>query len=784
MPHSQCQSNGHRANRSIVRARHSRTGFRLLSQVPGYWVSRYWGSGCRVFGYLLLLLLGTSASLSAADPLDWPYWRGPEQNGISRETGLVDNWDPAGGDGSNVLWKRPDCGSRSTPIVMDGRMYFLARSEPETPHEEVGERVVCLNPDTGETLWENKFNVWLSDVPEERVGWSSVVGDPETGNVYALGVCGYFQCIDGKSGKTIWSKSLHEEYGLLSTYGGRTNFPVICEDLVLINGVLINWGDQARPRHQYLAFNKLTGECIWMNGTSPSPKETTYSSPSVTVLNGQKALVFGSGDGGVWALQPRTGLPIWQYQLSMRFVTTSPVVVGDTVFSSQSEENISGTSMGAVAAINGTGQGNITKSGTLWKKEELMVGKSSMLHLDGRLYCFDDSAKAFVLDAKSGDMISSRKLNLGTIMRASPLYADGKIYIGDQNGRWFILKPDEKAGMTIVARGRLDQGEEIHASAIASHGKVYIMTTGCLYCLSDKTKKPGATPLPEAPKEKEASADSKPAHVQVIPAEILLSPGDKQQFKVRVFNANGQLLSEKQEAGPTFTLKGPGTIGKDGNFMAPADATHSATYVSAAVGDLVGRARVRIVPPLPWQFTFDGLTDPPITWVGARYRHVLRDLENTKVMVKITTIPLGTKSRCWFGQSDLHDYTIQADVRGAQVGDQMPDVGLIAQGYTIDLQGVNQKLQVRAWDSAFRIEKNVAFAWKPNTWYTMKFQVATKDGKAELRGKVWPRGEKEPEQWTLTAEDGAPNQTGSPGLYGNATNAEIFLDNIKVQPNT
>jgi hypothetical protein len=548
---------------------------------------------------------------------------------------------------------------------------------------------------------------------------------------------------------------------------------------------VVNWGEHARPRHTFLGFDKLTGTCVWMNGTTPAPKETTYSAPTVTVLNGQKAVVFGSGDGSIWALQPRTGKPIWQYPLSLRFVTTAPLVVGDTIFASHSEENLSGTKMGAVASFNGGLVGdaanawNITKTGELWKHEEMMVGKSSMIHVDGRLYCFDDSAKGFVLDAKTGEMIGRRQ-TFGTIMRASPLYADGKIYIGDQNGRWFILTPDEKAGLKVIARGKFDQGEEVHASQIASHGKIYFMTTGCLYCLADKAKKPGSTPQPKAPVERAASEDSKPAHVQLIPAEVLLKPGDKQQFKVRTFNSFGQLLSDSPA---TFSVNGAGAISADGAFTAPAEAKHAATFVSAKVGDLTGRARIRIVPPLPWAFDFEGMTDAPITWVGARYRHVLRKIEGNTTMVKITTIPLGMKSRCWFGQPDLHDYSIQADVRGSVANEKMPDIGLIAQGYTFALQGEHQKLQISAWDAQLRVEKTIDFPWKPDTWYTMKFQVATENGKTELRGKIWLRGEKEPGQWTVMTEDETPNKTGSPGLFGNATNAEIFIDNLKVEPN-
>jgi outer membrane protein assembly factor BamB len=731
-----------------------------------------------VLGWLASAVLGGASvlSLSAAEALDWPYWRGPAANGISVETGLVDKWDADSGE--NVLWKRMDCGTRSTPVVMNGKLYFLARSEPGTPRE--GERVVCLDAATGKDIWESRFNVWLSDVPDTRVGWSSVVGDPETGNVYALGVCGFFQCLDGTTGKTLWSKALHEEFGLLSTYGGRTNFPIICDDLVIISAVTINWGENAKPAHRFMAFDKRTGVCVWFNGTRLLPDDTTYSSPMLTVLNGEKAMVFGSGDGAIWAMQPRTGNPIWQFNFSLRGINTSPVVGGDTVFAGQSEENITGTKMGAVAAINGASRGDITKSGQLWKIEELMLGKSSPVLLDDRLYCFDDSARAFVLDAKTGKMIG-RKLTLGTIMRSSPLYADGKFYIGEQNGRWTILQPDKAAGMKISARGYLPQGDEFHASAIASHGRIYWASTGGMYCLVDPKKKPGADSPKPVPQERPASEDQKPAHLQIIPAEALLQPGAKQPLKVRLFNAAGQLLKEGEAE---FTVQGAGQVSAGGVYTAPADAKHVAAIVTAKVGDLTGRARFRIVPPLPWKFDFEGLNDAPLTWVGARYRHIIRNVDGNNVMVKVTTIPKGTRSRCWFGPSDLHDYTIQADVRASIANDKSPDIGLIAQGYTFFCKGETQQLELQAWESVKRVNKTVPFQWKPNTWYTMKFQVGLQGGKSVLRAKIWPSGEQEPTAWAVEAEDEMPNKTGSPGLFGNATNAEIFLDNITVVPNS
>jgi hypothetical protein len=112
-------------------------------------------------------------------------------------------------------------------------------------------------------------------------------------------------------------------------------------------------------------------------------------------------------------------------------------------------------------------------------------------------------------------------------------------------------------------------------------------------------------------------------------------------------------------------------------------------------------------------------------------------------------------------------------------------MGLIAQRYTIDLMGAKQQLQIRSWPPqvATRFAKTIPFPWKGDTWYTMKFRAETQGDKAVLKGKVWPRGEKEPEAWTIEATDEVANLQGSPGLFGNATNAEIYIDNVTVSAN-
>ena len=127
----------------------------------------------------------------------------------------------------------------------------------------------------------------------------------------------------------------------------------------------------------------------------------------------------------------------------------------------------------------------------------------------------------------------------------------------------------------------------------------------------------------------------------------------------------------------------------------------------------------------------------------------------------------------------MKDYTIQVDLMGTKTKRRLPDIGLIANRYTLDMQGRHQRLQIRSWASDLRMAKTIDFPWEIDVWYTMKMQVEVVDDTAIIRGKVWRTGEPEPEDWTLVAEDPRPNREGSPGIYGYSP-TEIYYDNLKV----
>lgn len=723
---------------------------------------------------LVGLLCCLSLNLSAGEPVDWYQWRGPEGTGISREKNLPNEWSPKSGE--NLVWENEEYASRSTPIAMNGKLYLVDRYMADTTEE--GERLICIDAKTGDKVWERHHNVFLSDAPAERVGWSSPIADPTTGHVFWLGLGCEFVCLDGETGEVIWSHSMSEEYGMLSTYGGRTNFPIIFEDLVIVSGVMTQWGTNAVPAHRFVGFDKRTGASVWFSGTTPKPKDTTYSTPILTVFDGQAAMVFGSGDGKIHAMQPRTGKIIWSYTASNRGIFTSPTVVDNIVYCGFHEQSAINTRVrGGLLAFDGRTSGTIEEEQLQWKIDGEEIAGGQPLVVDGRLYVVNLYGKLLVVDTESGDIVLEKKVGRRP---ASLIYADGKIICTESTGLYWVFEPTED-GVKQISRTRLNK-TEILAAPIVYQGHIYLTTSEKMFCIGKPDVTVDADEIPAAAEETPVSEDETVAHIQIAPVEAILAPGQSTPYQVRAYNANGQFL---KVVDAEFSVEGGGEVTADGSYTAPTEAAHAAVFVTAKSGDVSSTARARIIPPLPWSFDFND-KKVPVTWIGASYRHQPKEFSGESVLVKVSSIPLGTRSQSWMGWTTLKNYTLQADVYSTanETNQARADMGVINQRYTLDLMDKNQ-LQIRSWTPRLenRFAKTIPFEWESNTWYTLKFQSENKDGKAVLRGKAWKRGEEEPKEWQIEAADAVPNTNGSPGLFGKATNAEFYIDNVKVYKN-
>lgn len=703
---------------------------------------------------------------------DWTDWRGPARDGTSLEKNLPTKWTPAG---ENLAWKVP-YGGRSTPIVMRDRVYLQNTSGKG---EMTQERVMCFDADTGKLLWEHRFNVYSSDVPTHRVGWASPVGDPATGNVYAFGVGGTLLGLTGE-GKVLWERSLAEDFGLVTTHGGRTVSPVIEGNNVIVSGITTGWGNQARAAHRFMAFDKATGETVWVSTPGGRPFDTTYSPPIATVINGTRLLIAGGGDGTIHAIKAHTGEPVWKYTISKRGLNTGVVVKGTTAIVSHSEENFETSDMGLMAAIDATAKGDITKDQVKWSLKGFQGGFSSPVIDGDRLYQIDNGSNLFAFDVNTGKQLWMQ--NLGTIQKASPVLADGKLYVGTENGKFFILKPgpdkceiidEDQLGITEAGP------EQIIASVAISHGRIYMVSDQNLYCIGKKS----SAPMPPLAAQDNTPSKDPAAHVQVSPTELVIKPGDKVQFKVRLFDEKGRFISDGSATWSLEQLKGE--VSANGQFTAASENVAQAGQVKATVGQVSGVARVRVIPPLPWDQKFDAFAGGavPTDWINTTGKFATREMDGNKVLVKLDDNPFTQRARAYMGPSDLHDYTVEVDARATEKRRQMGDAGVVAQRYSLVLFGNHQRLELESWQPETARTVKVPFAWKANAWYRLKLQVENlPDGKVRARGKVWPAGEQEPAVWTVERIDPIGNRQGSPGIYAYAR-SEIFFDNLKVMAN-
>ena len=100
----------------------------------------------------------------------------------------------------------------------------------------------------------------------------------------------------------------------------------------------------------------------------------------------------------------------------------------------------------------------------------------------------------------------------------------------------------------------------------------------------------------------------------------------------------------------------------------------------------------------------------------------MRELEGNKVLVKTTEgSSLLSRARAYMGPSNLSDYTVEAEVFATQKRRQQGDAGIIAQRYALVLYGNGQTLRIEEWQPETARTVIVPFAWKPDTWYRLKF---------------------------------------------------------------
>ena len=727
------------------------------------------------------LLLPATAVLSGAD---WPEWRGPARTGASAETGLPEKWSPAG---ENLAWRVP-IGGRSSPVVFGDHLYLQTSSGAGATLQE---RIICFNADSGKQLWEHRYNMFTSDVPAHRIAWSSPAVDPATGNVFAISGGGLLLSLS-KDGKLLWERSLAEEFGMWTTHGGRMSSPIVDGDQVIVSGLTFMWGAAAGGAHRFLAFDKASGKTNYAVAPEGRPTDTIYANAFVGDVNGVRTFFSGGSDGAMHALKINTGEKIWSWLVSKRGLNTAALGIGSDMIVTHSEENVISSEMGMIAAVPMASKGDLADKDARWITRGVQAGYASPVTDGERVYVLDNGGVLIAVDVKTGKELW--KEPLGTIAKASPVLADGKLYVGTENtgdagGKFYIIRPTAAKAEILDQDwlGTPQQSELIVASPIVTRGRVYLTSMDALYAIGPKgMPKAASSPAPARP----AAEPGGPATVALVtPTELIVKPGEPVALSVKLFDANGNPANGA--ATTAWSLEGlKGTV-TDGKFTPDPSAGAQAGLVKATVGGISGSSRIRVIPDLPWTFDFEDGVVPP-QWINATGKFAVRDEGGSKVLVKLAENPFAfaKRTRPFLGQPDLSDYTIEADVRSKDIRRNMADVGVVAQRYELVLFGNHQRLELQPWQPEVQrtVRKEIEFL--KDTWYVIKLEVQTLDGhNVRARGKVWPKSQAEPAQWTIERVDPIGSLKGSPGLYADVPNAdpkggsEIYYDNIKVYRN-
>lgn len=244
---------------------------------------------------LVALSLFPTIYSNTIDSSDWPQWRGPARDGVSKESGLLKQW-PAGGP--KLLWQVNNLGDGySTPVVVGTRIYLMSNRGMDN------EFVQALSTKDGSVIWTTR--VGNVGNPDQNPNYPKARSTPTVDGdlLYALGSDGDLACLEAKTGKIRWSKSLRKDFGGQPGEWAYSESPLVDGDAVVITP----GGAEATM----VALNKKTGAVIWKSAI-PGAEPAAYASAIVVQAAGRKQYVQFLTKGIV-GVDAKTGQFLWRY---------------------------------------------------------------------------------------------------------------------------------------------------------------------------------------------------------------------------------------------------------------------------------------------------------------------------------------------------------------------------------------------------------------------------------------------------------------------------------------
>ncbi len=384
----------------------------------------------------LTVLFASMLAVNCLRAADWPNWRGPDHNGISKETGWSDQWPDAG---PKINW-RAKVGTGFSSVVISDRRVFTMGNENGT------ETVYCLSVETGKPVWTHSYDCPLD--PNLFEGGPTSTPTVDDDSVYTISRQGQLFCFDVKDGTIRWQRSLEEIPDIRVPGWGFGGSPLVHKNLLILNV-----GEAG------LALDKATGETVW---TSAS-QDSGYSTPLPFHFKGDDYVALSSGKNYL-AVNAKTGAELWRHRWMTRFGinASDPIIQGEHVFIS------TGYRKGATL-LKWTDGYEPTE---IWKEKTMNNQFNSSVLLDGFVYGIDGDSNSDETTLKCVELMTGEEqwaypgIGSGALMAA-----DGKLIVLSATGE-LIVAPASSKSFEPTSRAKVLEGK-CWTVPVLANGRIY-----------------------------------------------------------------------------------------------------------------------------------------------------------------------------------------------------------------------------------------------------------------------------------------------------------------------
>jgi outer membrane protein assembly factor BamB len=400
---------------------------------------------------LLALALLTFATVAAA--YDWPQWLGPDRDGLTKETGILQEW-PEGGP--KQVWLSHDAGlGYSGPAIVDGKLYLLGSREGT-------EQLIAFDAATGDELWATDIGKeYENDWGNGPRNTPTVDGD----RIYALGAQGNLICVEIASGKEVWRVAMQDFGGKIPQWGYAES-PLVDEDRVVVT--------PGSNQGAIVALEKSTGKLLWQ--TTDLTPVAHYSSIVIGEPHGEKQYIQLL-ENQLVGVEPATGKVLWSVGWPGRIaVIPTPIVDGNRVYATM------GYGVGCMM-VEIADDNTATK---VYENKEMKNKHGGVVLLDGKLYGHSDGTGWVCQDFATGEQVwrERRALEMGAIG-----YADGRfVCLGEDTGEVVLIEASPE-GWKEHGRFKLDPQTELRkpqgkiwVHPVIVNGKLYLRDQELLFC--------------------------------------------------------------------------------------------------------------------------------------------------------------------------------------------------------------------------------------------------------------------------------------------------------------